>query len=70
MPVLIRYVLARLGIGFALGSASAIGILFVNPTLLGGSAGLLEIWLVVYALGSAFALGYLATALGIDYDGR
>lgn len=66
MPALVRYVLARLSIGFALGSASAIGILLVNPAVVGGSAGILEILLVVYALGSAFALGYLATALGIE----
>lgn len=70
MPDVVRYVLARLSIGFSLGSVSAIAILLVNPAILGSSVGPLEIWLVVYALGSAFALGYLATALCIDCGGR
>lgn len=68
MPVLVRYILARLSIGFALGGASALAILFLNPLVFGSPVGMLEMLLVVYGFGSAFALGYLATALGIEDD--
>ncbi|WP_411034058.1 hypothetical protein [Shinella sp. BYT-45] len=70
MPVLVRYILARLCTGFVLGTISAAGILLVNPAAFGGPTSVLEVLLVAYGLGSAFAAGYLATALANEHDER
>ena len=68
MPILVRFMLLHLGIGFALGTASAVVILCVSPQALGGAMEMIETLLFIYALGAAFALGYLGTALGFDRD--
>lgn len=68
MPLLISYILIRVSIGFALGAATAVAILFewflTDATFLGP----LEMWLVIYGFGSVFGLGYLATSLALDAD--
>ncbi|CAK7256340.1 hypothetical protein KYK30_04955 [Shinella yambaruensis] len=64
MPALVHYILSRLCIGFALGALSAVAVLQLEPPAFGASPGPLEALLVIYGIGSAFALGYLATALG------
>lgn len=66
VPVLVRFILVRLTIGFTLGTVSAGAILSINPQVLGGTPGCLETLLFTYALGSVFALGYLGTALCLD----
>ena len=65
MPIVVRFMLLRLAIGFALGATSAAVILCVSPQALGGTPGLAEALLFIYALGAAFALGYLGTALSL-----
>ncbi|ANH08603.1 hypothetical protein [Shinella sp. HZN7] len=64
MPVLICYMLSRLFIGFVLGAVSAVAVLQLEPPAFGAALGPLEAMLVIYSIGAAFALGYLATALG------
>lgn len=66
MPALVRYMVARMGIGFSLGATSALLGLQFNPIVFGGELQILEVFLVVYGMGSAFALGYLATALAVE----
>lgn len=66
MPALIRYILVRISLGFFLGAACAIGLILMSPGIVSAPATLLEIMLVVYGLGSTFALGYLATALAFE----
>ncbi|MCQ4633977.1 hypothetical protein GB927_028355 [Shinella sp. CPCC 100929] len=66
MPALVRYMLSRLFIGFVLGVGSAVAILQVEPPPFGATLGPLEALLFTYGVGSAFSLGYLATALGWD----
>ncbi|MEW9612805.1 hypothetical protein AB3G45_02895 [Shinella sp. S4-D37] len=64
MPALVRYMLSRLLIGFVLGVGSAVAILQVEPPAFGAALSPLEALLFSYSIGAAFALGYLATALG------
>lgn len=65
-PVLIHYMLIRLCIGFALGAMSAFVILHFNPTALGATPNAFESLLFAYGVGTSFAMGYLATALGFE----
>jgi hypothetical protein len=66
MPKLIRYILGRLCIGFALGAITAVSVLRLEPPAFGASPSPLEASLLIYGIGSAFALGYRATALGSE----
>lgn len=66
MPVLIRYILIRMSLGFALGAGAAVALMLLAPGAVGSPSRLLEAMLIIYGLGSTFALGYLATALASD----
>ena len=66
MPPLITYMLTRLSIGFGLGSASATLLILFEPGAVGSPSQPLEWCLVIYGLGSTFAMGYLATALAME----
>lgn len=68
MPPLITYMLTRLSIGFGLGSASATLLILFEPGAVGSGSPSqpLEWCLVIYGLGSTFAMGYLATALAME----
>lgn len=68
MPVLIRYILVRISLGFILGASSAIGIILLSPGVVSAPAHPAEILFIVYGLGSTFALGYLATALAFEKE--
>lgn len=70
MPALVRYMLSRLCIGFALGAASTVAVLLLEPSAFGAALGPLEVLLVIYSIGAAFALGYLATALAWEKTER
>lgn len=64
MPALVRYMLSRLFIGFVLGVGSAFAIIEIQPPAFGAALGPFEALLFTYSIGAAFALSYLATALG------
>jgi hypothetical protein len=68
MPPLIRYVITRMSIGFAMGAGAAMAMVAFTPTAIGSPSGLLETSLLAYGLGSTFAIGYLATALALDAE--
>ena len=68
MPPLIRYVITRMSIGFALGAVVAMALVVFSPEAIGSPSGLLETGLIVYGLGSTFAAGYLATALALEAE--
>lgn len=66
MPDLIRYVITRLSIGFLIGSACALCLMAGRLLDYPFSDSHLGLWLVVWGMGSTFALGYLATALAFE----
>ena len=66
MPPLIRFLIANFANGFLLGALAVLGILAVEPAsltreLLDDSP--LGLALIIYAVGSSFGLGSIATAL-------
>jgi hypothetical protein len=66
MPPLIRYIIVRLSIGFTIGCAFALAVIYgpLEPYAMSGRD--IATWLMVYGLASTFALGFLATALALD----
>ncbi|MEP9389096.1 hypothetical protein [Mesorhizobium sp. KR9-304] len=70
MSPLIRYIITRMSIGFALGASTAMALVVFTPEAIGSPSGPLEICMIIYGLGSTFAAGYLATALATGSDIR
>jgi hypothetical protein len=66
MPALIRFMLQRLSIGFALGAGTAVALAGLDAGAIGYASQPLAILLMIYGLGSTFALGYLGTALAME----
>lgn len=68
MPTLVRYVLTRLAIGFGIGAASALVLTLWPISFFASVDTWLEVALIVWGIGSLFALGYLATSLATETD--
>lgn len=68
MPSLVRYVFARLAIGFSIGAISVLILTLCSISIFGSLKSWLEIALMVWGVGSVFALGFLATALAMEDD--
>lgn len=67
MPTLIQFLLVRLSTGFLLGAALAGALVAINGPALGNPDSALEVGLLMYAFGSSFAIGYLASAMVIEF---
>ena len=68
MPTLIHFLLVRLSTGFLLGAALAGALVAINGPALGNPDSALEVGLLMYAFGSSFAIGYLASAMVIEFS--
>jgi hypothetical protein len=66
MPQLISYIIIRMTIGFAIGTAAATAIIIGPLSDYAFSYHDLATWLTVYGIGSTFALGYLATSVAFE----
>jgi hypothetical protein len=66
MPPMIKFMVTRLLIGFSIGGLTAVALILGAPTSVGNPKTCLAGVLIIYGLGSVFALGYLATALSWD----
>lgn len=66
MPSLVHYVFVRLAIGFGIGASSVLILTAFSISIFGNLRSWLEIALMVWGIGSVFALGFLATALAME----
>lgn len=66
MPSPIRYVCVRLAIGFGIGASSVLILTAFSVSIFASLRSSLEIALMVWGIGSVFALGFLATALAME----
>lgn len=67
MPILIRFMIHHLSVGFVIGAAAAALLLVIQPERIGESP-LLTLWLYVFSFGAPLALGSLALALLAEDD--
>ncbi|WP_438754309.1 hypothetical protein [Pararhizobium sp. O133] len=66
MPPLVWFVVRNFASGFALGMFAALSVVTVAPSFLIAqlvSTSPVGLWLMIFAYGSTFGLGYLVTAL-------
>lgn len=71
MPLLIVFIIRNFSNGFLLGCAASLALVLVAPSSPATSAatdGALAMLLFMFALGTPFGLGSLATALALNQD--
>jgi ABC-type phosphate/phosphonate transport system permease subunit len=71
MPTLIVFIIRHFANGFLLGAAAALAAILLQPASMAAqlvSESFAGIWLIVFALGSSFGMGSLATALWLDVE--